>query len=348
MACSMVVLFFLCKFSKWKTCFSRLIALFHVCLICEEVFIIPYVYKSSTQLCLTIEFLHNYFDLMNVLIIFMLVMTHCETLLSQNVYMADIKYFRWIIIVVFIFPLVSLFPFIDHSYYVSSQNPWCTAPLGEKNPTWSILFIFGFVWVFLILYMLVFVSTMIKLFQSTQDWTIFQHFFNTIGWYSIFGFLLWLPRSLVRYVHFGSRHIYYQYWTSYLPTAISGMIFIIIFFTKEIRPLKNLENQSTPCPDRESMVREDVLGMLEGLQNSSLFSKPSEMFTKQDIFNNLHTISRSSSATATATPTTRQNGNRQIKSITADDDKHQGSPFRHDSIVEMKLSSYRPSDRSQE
>jgi magnesium-transporting ATPase (P-type) len=278
---SLLVVLFLFRYSRWNTYFSRLIAMFHVSLILEDISSYPYIYRQDRDLCIVIEFFHAYFDMMNVLIVFALVIYHCMSLLSEKfLIFGKWKHFKYTTLSIIFFPFICSFFFITNSFYVSSQNPWCSAPHGDNR--WPVVLFYVVVWICLVVSIIIFLFTWFHLwrisvkFESNESssHSLAPTFFNTVGWYCLCGIAFWVPRSILRFTKLHFRMIYFQYFVSYIPTAISGIIFTIIFFLNERKALRQWEDDIGERGDVTSFSWEekDVMNLFEEGSSSSLSS----------------------------------------------------------------------------
>jgi hypothetical protein len=158
------------------------------------------------------------------------------------------------------FPLINpSLLFITNSYQIINDNPWCTFA-HDNNNVWTVLFYLGMTWLVYFACILVILYTICRTYQTAllaSHSQIFHTFFNTIGWYCIFGILLDVPISILQFVSLSHLSTSYDYFYSYLPTALGGFGYITIFFYKEHRVLLQLEEHIGEDGNRSSFSWED-------------------------------------------------------------------------------------------
>jgi hypothetical protein len=219
----------------------------------------------------------------------------------------QLQNFQYTTLCILTIPFVSSLLFITDSFYVVSDSPWCTAPHGVNTwavilfytITWLCLGISTCLSIFTISYLwasgAVTFSTLTRGLSLTnlehgasneskhQTRSMVSHpsrfeienhrhqlfplFFTTIGWYCLFGVSLFIPRSLFRFTHFVGLSLFLQYFISYLPTAISGIVFSLVFFCNERNTIRVFESQLKETGERMTFSWEanETLALIEGL-----------------------------------------------------------------------------------
>lgn len=244
----------------------RLLFLLHITIFFEDLSNFPLIYTGNQGMCEFMGWLHFYTGLANILVISFLGLHHfsylnLETLTTRIEKLLN-KYSLYII---FIFPLITLFPFITNSY-ADYHGDWCTLPSNERTSNnwaiacfylWAILFIFG---------------SFFQLVKSIYKFhkyqlTLHKRLFLSVGCYILISLFCWIPRVIPRIIHvFVDFTSSYQLviWTTF-PLYVSGVLNMIVYILDYIY----LSNDRTTS--RVGSVNSDQLGSIHLTNIDKLF-----------------------------------------------------------------------------
>lgn len=258
-----------------KSCFTFLIICFHLSLLGEEIATMPDAYTTNRDLCLAMQFFHYYFSLMNILVVTLLVEAHRSSILKDP-FQSRVKILKYGAFFIILFPLVSLFVFMDNGYQVSyddDNSGWCTPP---NSTAWSIIFYYAWVWLLLITSVLLFAHSFVKIIKRDKETA--KLFSSTIGLYVVISILSWIPRSFQKLFTSGSHHGTVMLFISYLPINVSGILFSLVFlrerrqlfqFSESVEDITNTMSFSWEKDDLLEMMRASGIGRMSEMARIS-------------------------------------------------------------------------------
>jgi hypothetical protein len=268
---SAFVLYSILRYSSRKSCFTILLIWLHSSLFLEELVTLPFIYRGSEGVCLTIQFLHYYTGLMNMLVVFFVVTAHCVTILGDtwNIRLKISNYSGYIIV---LFPLISLIPFATNDYQVTNNNPWCAPPHNGENTNWTLGVFYVWIWLLLFVSLIIVFYTFAQLWKTSDRATI-RKFFSTVGLYSVLALLSWVPRSIVRMLKRAhSSEDNTPYFVSYMPINLSGLQFFFVFLLEKKSLVAFEKHAGDFEPESFSWEAHDLLALLDTVSRSTSFA----------------------------------------------------------------------------
>lgn len=209
------------SFDSCHTCSTLLVLFLHLSLVAEEITALPYLYKYDATLCNIIESFFEYFGLMNIVVIGLIVYAHRWSILDPTIRVKR-RFVNFGIGFVLIFPMITFLPFIDN-IYVPPDSPWCSLPYSA-GLNWVLGVYLVWVWAVLI-------SSLISSFDlarrlMTTSGKLFKSYLTTIGMYTVVSLICWIPRTIVRFLANDTNGARFA---AYIPIYISGMLYTLIF-----------------------------------------------------------------------------------------------------------------------
>jgi hypothetical protein len=232
-ACSIFVVVTLCTCASFKTAATQLLLMLHITLLAEELASLPYAFNGNDDLCSAIAFLHYYSGLANVIATGLLVVSYRYHFLEdRHGIMTFIQ--KYSILMVAVFPLITLLPFITNSY--SNDNEvWCTMQIEHGwTRRWAFLVFFLWGWLIIIYSTGVLGFTMYQVY--TVDKEIGLSLFSTTGVYAMISIMAWIPRTAIRFAaHVDATHDLNNmgFLYAYLPFYIAGILYTLVFLREK-------------------------------------------------------------------------------------------------------------------
>jgi hypothetical protein len=240
---SACIIIYLCAGRLASGYITRLILYFHVTLILEDIAYVPLVYLHPSGLCTFVQFLGNYSSLSNAVASAFLAVAYRYTIVD-DVYEITRFIAKYAFHFVFLFPLITVLPFIREGAY----NGHPTGDFCFMNPevqhdevafSWFIatfLFpanVFAFTMCFSV------TRTLYNVYKAA-DVRLMQQFASTIGVYAFINVVCWGFRSTYRIAFVSNiragNHILYNT----MPIPIGGILFALAF-CREIKYVANFQ-----------------------------------------------------------------------------------------------------------
>lgn len=224
--CSLYVFFSLIRSGSFKSSFTLLLAFLHGSLAMEIITILPYAYTYSDKLCSGMEFLHEYFSFMDILVVALLVESHRSALLKD--YFGSRKLIlKYGVYLIILFPGIIALAFIDNQFQATSTAESAFCDTRFSGSLWA-LGLYSF-WVWLLLFISVFstIYSLCRIYDS--DHLLAKKFLSSIGLYVIVAMNSWLPRAIERAVVYTHPGDHTNHFVSSYPYVISGILYTIIY-----------------------------------------------------------------------------------------------------------------------
>eukprot|EP01040_Poterioochromonas_malhamensis_P001489 gene1489-1577_t len=209
------------SFDSCHTCSTLLVLFLHLSLVSEEITALPFLFKYNSTLCQIIESFFEYFGLMNIVVIGLIVYAHRWSILDPTIRIPR-NYVNGGIFFVLVFPMITFLPFID-KIYVTPDSPWCSLPYSS-GLNW-VLGVY-LIWVWMVLIMSLLSSFDLAHRLMTTSGKLFRSYLTTIGMYTVVSLLCWIPRTIVR---FSGNDTNTARFAAYIPIYVSGMLYSLIF-----------------------------------------------------------------------------------------------------------------------
>lgn len=244
---SMYILSLLWRWGRFNNCFTTLLFWLHFSLMAEEITVMPYLFSGDTSLCVSTQFFHCYFGMMNIFIVVLLVEAHRSSLLNDPFKSRVLiqKYGKFLFLGL---PCIALIPYMmeEKSWYSFSNDDtgWC-ALSAASSVTFQVVFFYMWVWIGLIVSTVIMLYTFIKVSQT--DKFIGGQFFSTAGLLVLISILAWIPRSLERAPHTYSNQSHFKHhFVAFFPVCVCGVLFGVLFLLFEKRTIQSLQTLMQP------------------------------------------------------------------------------------------------------
>jgi hypothetical protein len=221
-----VLITILHTFKSKNSCFTILLLLLHFSLLAEEIFALPNVFNHDETVCEIAESFFEYFGLMNIIVVGLLVYAHRWSILDPSV-QVPARSMKIGEVVIILFPMIVFLPFIDRVYEMPDNSPWCSVPYADSQSSsgkWFLGVYLAWVWLVLLGSVLSSVDLMIRL--SLTSKRLLRSYLTTVGLYTVVSLCCWIPRSIVRFAGDDTNAIRF---VAYIPIYLSGMMYTVIF-----------------------------------------------------------------------------------------------------------------------
>lgn len=210
----------------------------------------PKLFSDNHGLCITAQFFHFYFGMMNMLVLLLLVEAHRSSLLTDQFKSRSLiqKYGHYFFLG---FPCITLIPYMmDDQNWMSMSNDdtgWC-ALTEDASLGLQIGIFYLWVWIALVIALSLTLYTGVKV--TMTDSLIGSKYFSTVGLAALVSVLSWIPRSLERApVTYEHQSHFQHHLIALFPINLCGVLLGILFFMFEKRSLQvfqDMVNQEAP------------------------------------------------------------------------------------------------------
>jgi hypothetical protein len=219
----------------WKF-YSVILLNLHISTIAENFTAIPFIWKSSSALCLSTEAFKFYFGLQNVLSILVLIRGFSVSVVNPSMNHFTTQKLLTAQAFLIFFPTIVFLPFSDSTYQYPS-GPWCSLP-SSASIVWEVFIQYLWVWIMLLMAVLDNLRIIRKLYKH-YDQTLLADYIPKVAGYTVVTFISWIPRTMVRLSHSTTSHEgTVLAFFSYFPMYVAGILFVFLFF-------KNIESINT-------------------------------------------------------------------------------------------------------
>lgn len=210
----------------------KLILYLHLTVILESFTVFPHIFNQNRSLCSLIGFLRLYSGLSNTIVLTLLVF-HYRFLFHADVYKVSRICSKYKEVLIFVFPLITLLPFLTNSYG-EDNGKWCNIKSDGEffSRFWIIVVFYGWLAIFIFGSALLLIHTIF--FAFLADPKIAGRLFQGIGVYALTTLVCWIPRGLVRCGVVSEVN-------SNVFVFISELVYCLIFFV-ELEVWKKFEN----------------------------------------------------------------------------------------------------------
>lgn len=265
---SVFVLASLIRLGSFKSSFTMLLVSLHVSLIMEIITILPYAYTSSNSLCTTIGVVHDYFSLMNILVVALLVEAH-RSMVLRDFFGSRYLILKYGLYFIILFPMIILLALIGDRMTPkpgTTNGPWCA--LSFENSTWSLVLYSMWIWIFLCWSILSTLYTGWRISQS--DHLLAKKFFSSIGLYVLIAVNSWLPRAIEKAIVYTHPGMTTNHFLSSYPYVVSGILYAVVYLRE--RKQLGIFTENTEFADNRSSFsweHEDLSFLHRSMQHSS-------------------------------------------------------------------------------
>ena len=206
---------------------KQLILYLHLALLVEQVAFLPFVYTSSNTLCSAMGFFHAYAALSNLVAMWLVTIYGINYIHTEYVQVDQFIY-RWKEFLIFVFPIITVFPFIQDDYG-EQGGAWCellTVTKGQsKSAALGIVFYYFWVWFFIIFSLGITAYIVIE--SLRQGAAIARAVMTSIGGYGTIALIGWLPYSVRKLLHRNTSD--QQALGLTLPIYVTGILYALLY-----------------------------------------------------------------------------------------------------------------------
>lgn len=221
----------LLRYGNFKMSITYLLFWLHFSLLAEEITLLPLIFSYSNGLCVSTQFFHYYFGMMNLIVVLQLIEMHRYLLLNEFEFFRNaIQKYGTIFFVCF--PSITSIPYFAREKgwdtLANDDTGWCVEPVDVTFLA-TMVYFYMWTWLFLFLCIVVMLYTAYRVVKT--DHVIGKKYLSTVGLMLMISIISWIPRSINQFPSIRDHGNHYVHrLVSLLPVPICGICFGLLFY----------------------------------------------------------------------------------------------------------------------
>jgi hypothetical protein len=208
---------------------KKIILYLHSSLIVEEIVFLPFAYVGDSRLCSAMGFFHAYAALSNLIAMWLVTIYGVNYIRFENQTIDKLIY-RYKELLVFVFPIITVFPFILDDYG-EQGDAWCElvsySKTESRDAALGIVFYYFWVWFFILFSLIVIIGIVIDSCRKAKGFSIAKSVMSSIGGYGVIALISWLPYSIRKLLHERTTDV--QALGLTIPIYVTGILYALLY-----------------------------------------------------------------------------------------------------------------------